>query len=162
MTNQTTPPTREQKTKKKTSSGTWGCLVLVIIFGIIGLISLSGNDSSNSSTPSSTPAPASQVEEASNAFKLASLEIGHNNPPQSLIDVFDNYLSELATKCPSETKTQIAGYIFKTQEMINERGGDITLKGAAEGINGSLPDEASGTVSCAEVAAAFVTLVAPE
>lgn len=150
-------PQPEKKPKKKTSSGTWGCLILIfIVIVIIWVIASSGTDTE---TAPSKSTPTTQTENASNSFKLASLEVGHNDPTQSLIDIFDSYLDSLEIKCPDEDETQIANYIFNTQEMINEKGGSMTLQEAAEGIDGSIPEDASGMISCAEVATAFVILV---
>lgn len=110
-------------------------------------------------TKTETTPKSSQTETTSNAFKLASLEIGHNNPPKSLVNTFDSLLKKLTKKCSEEDETQIANYIFKTKKMVNEKGGTITLLQAGNGIDKSIPEEATDVVSCAEVAAAFVVLL---
>lgn len=149
MDNQITQP------KKKSRKWLWviGGFILFII-----LISVIGGGGEKRETGPETISKSSQVADVSSAFKLASLEIEHNNPSSSLGDTFDSLLKELITKCPKEDETQIANYIFKTKKMIEEKGGTVTLLQAGNGINESIPEEAIGTISCAEVAVALVVL----
>ena len=121
--------------------------IIVLVFSLI----LSG--CSSQYTPTTT-----QPTEQSNAFKLASLEIGYNDPSQELQDKFQSILTKLKLKCPNESEDDIANYIFKTKTMIEDKGGQISLVESANAIDESLPTEAAGSVTCAEVAAAFVTL----
>ena len=133
-----------------------------ISFGLIGIFLLAIVASGCGGEPiteNKQEAQSTTEEEISNAFKLASLEIGNNNPSSSLVNTFDNLLKELTKKCPKEDETQIANYIFKTKKMINEKGRTITLLQAGNGINESIPKEATGVVNCAEIAAAFVVLL---
>lgn len=133
-----------------------------ITFGLIGIFLLAIVASGCGGEPTVENKQENQStteEEISNAFKLASLEIGHNNPSSSLVDTFDNLLKELTKKCPEENETQIANYIFKTKEMIDEKGGTITLLQTGNGINESIPEEVTGIVNCAEIAAVFVVLL---
>jgi len=132
-------------------------ITIIVILGIIVIVQ--GVSKDYSTQPQTSPTrQAVQQPEYSNAFKLASLETGHNNPNQNLISDFDSLLKQLTQKCTSETEDQIADYIYKTKTMIADKGGNITLLEAANSINDSIPDEAVGVVTCAEVAAAFVTL----
>jgi len=130
-------------------------ITIIVILGIIVIVQGVSKDYSIQTSPTKRT---TQQPEYSDAFKLASLEIGHNNPNQNLVSNFDSLLKQLAQKCTSETENQIADYIYKTQTMIEDKGGNITLLEAATSINGSIPDEAVGVVTCAEIAAAFVTL----
>ena len=117
---------------------------------IVGIVS---ND-----TTSQPKTQVTQQNDYSYAFKLAALEIGNNNPDQSLISNFKNVLKQLTTKCTTETEDQIADYIYKTKTMITDKGGSISFLEAANSINDSIPKEAIGVVKCAEIAAGFVTL----
>lgn len=133
-----------------------------IAFGLIGIFLLAIVASGCGGEPiveNQQETSSTTEEEISNAFKLASLEIGHNNPSGSLVNTFDNLLEELTKKCPEENETQIANYIFKTKKMINKKGETITLLQVGNGINESIPEEATGVVNCAEIAAAFVVLL---
>lgn len=122
---------------------------IIIMPMVIGTISSNGKE---------TSIQTEKTENVSNAFMLASLETGDNNPSKSLIDKFDNLLDNLERKCPTESETQIANYIFKAKTMIEEEGETITLLQAGNYINKSIPEEAIGTVTCAEIAAALIVL----
>ena len=105
----------------------------------------------------------SQVETTSNAFKLASLEIGHNNPPKSLIKAFDDLLGKLKKKCPQDNEVKIANYIFKGQKWVKEEGGGtVKLLDFGNALNESIPEEMAGVVNCAEISAALVVLITTE
>lgn len=96
--------------------------------------------------------------EISSAFKLASLEIGHNSPPQYLVDKFENILKSLNKKCPNETEDQIAEYVFKGKKMINDKGIAISFEEVLDGMDDSFPEYLSGSMKCSEVASMFVVL----
>jgi len=132
----------------------------VIVFFLIIIIFSLNNDvqKENGNIQNNQSQTNQQTENYSNAFKLASVEIGYNNPPEELISKFDNLLKDLIRKCSEKDENQIANYIYKTKTMIEEKGIEITFLQAGNGINGSIPEEAAGVMSCAEVASLFVVL----
>lgn len=127
-----------------------GCFLIGVVFVIILLLS-SGN------SPTS-PTPITQPKDPSPAFMLASIHIGHNSPGATTVDSFETLLNALRIQCPNESKKQIAEYLFISYENIREMT-PVTLLEVGEAINGSFPDEITYTFSCAEVAAAFTTLI---
>ncbi len=99
-----------------------------------------------------------KVKVMSTAEKLASLEIGHNSPPKDLVNKFDLLLNETASKCPENSKEEIGNFAFKIHEIIQEKGKNISFYDSLQGINGSIPKDAAGIVSCTEIGSAFITL----
>lgn len=133
-----------------------GVVVLIIIIAVAGGGEQKGTESE--STYQTT-----QIETPSEAFKLASLEIGHNNPPESSIKTFDDLLGKLEKKCPQDSENKIANYIFKGQKLIKEGGGGtVKLLDFGNALNESIPKEMTGVVNCAEMAAALVVLIIAE
>lgn len=137
-----------------------------ILLGFVGLIVLfyffinSGDNpnSNNHKVVNNNSVRQFETLNVKSAVKLASLEIGYNDPTQELVDKFQNLLNELSLKCPNESEEQLAGYIFIGRKTIEEKLGSITLFAVGNGIKESIPDEAIGIISCAEVASAFVAL----
>ena len=133
-----------------------GIIILVIVIAIAG-----GGEKKE--TESESTYQTTQTETPSEAFKLASLEIGHNNPPESLIKTFDDLLGKLKEKCPQDSENKIANYIFKGQKWIKEKGGGtVKLLGFGNALNESITEEMAGVVNCAEMTAALVVLMIAE
>ncbi|TFB08171.1 hypothetical protein E3V08_05130 [Candidatus Atribacteria bacterium MT.SAG.1] len=93
---------------------------------------------------------------------MASLEIGYNNPSASLVKTFDDLLGKLEKKCPQDSESKIADYIFKGQKWVEKEGGTITLLEFGNSLNESIPEEMIGVVNCAEIAATLVVLITTE
>lgn len=129
----------------------WGCGIIVIIF-IIGMIavSLGGSGSTQNSGSSSQKSP---------AYMLAALQIGHQNPDQEMIQEFDKRLNSLLGKCTENDKSRIGDYVVKSKQMLAEEGEYLQLSEIIDALDKSIPDSATGVVSCAEIAAGFVTLM---
>jgi len=142
--------------QEKTTKRKFGCLssLVIVIIGVIVII-IAVSIFYDSTPPNQT---SSNNSVQTDAFKLAALEIGHNSPSDSLVNTFNNLINTLEKKCPNEGKKEIANYIYKTKEMIGEKGISITFLEAGNAINGSMPEEAIGVVSCAEAASAIVVL----
>ncbi len=100
-----------------------------------------------------------QIENASEAFKLAAVETKINNPPQSLVSSFDSTLKKLAKKCPNETEKQIANYIYIGRNAIVVKGINMTFFDFASSLNESIPENNNGIIKCAEASAMFVVLI---
>lgn len=133
-----------------------GLIVLIIIIAIAG-------DREQKGTESESPYQPPQIETPSEAFKLASLEIGHNNPSESLVKTFDDLLGKLKKKCPQDSENKIANYIFKGQKLIKEGGGGtVKLLDFGNALNESISEEMAGVVNCAEMAAVLVVLINAE
>ena len=145
----------KKKPLLKQNIGCGGSILIIIIIVIVIAIFSSGGD--NKSTQ-----PTTQTETPSEAFMLASLEIGHNNPSASLVKTFDDLLGKLEEKCPQDSENEIANYIFKGQKLIKEKGGTVTLLEFGNALNESIPEEMAGVVNCAEMAAVLVVLVIDE
>ena len=96
-------------------------------------------------------------EENSNAYKLAFIEVG-GKPPQLLVNQFDSLLKTLNKKC-TEDEQKISDIIVKTQELLEKKSKKETLLDIARSINESIPEELTGSTSCAEIAGMLVTLI---
>jgi len=142
----------QSRRKKRITTGV--LFVIIIIFIVISV----GDDSTSQPKTQKQSIEQAKVINEGSAFKLASLEIGNGNPPKELIGNFQTLLNKLGSKCPNENEKQIAGYIFVGQQKIKEGLGPITLLEVGKGIDRSIPKEMAGVVTCAEIAAAFVTL----
>ena len=149
--------TEKSSDDSKAGSGWKKIAIIAVVIGVFYLLG-SGGDPSTPPTSTSSKYDQQTAEQASGAFKLASLEVGYNSPPQSLVSSFDQILTSLKGKCPKEDEDKIAGYIFTGKRLIEKQGQSITLMQVAKGIDQSLPDDLVGMMSCAEVSAAFVTL----
>ncbi len=134
-------------------------IILVIISFILMITSSLKNTPTRTQNQSNTTNIKSSSKIETPAFKLALLESGNNNPPQSLINDFDNLLNKLSIKCPTENIEAIAGYIFIAREKIQEGLGPFTLLETGNGINNSIPEEAIGISTCSEVIAMFTALM---
>lgn len=106
-----------------------------------------------------TPKAEANASEPTPAFKIASLHDGFNPPTDSTLAQFETLLTSLEKKCPNESQEEISGYIFVAQEKFVEKGVFMSYLEVAEGIDGSIPEGMDLGLSCAEVAAAFFTLV---
>jgi len=154
---------REEAEKKPLLKQNIGCggFILIIIIIIVIMVAIFSGNGEKKSTGSEVSQPTIQEEEVeSNAFMLASLEIGHNYPSESLVKTFDDLLEKLKKKCPQESEKKIANYIFKGQKLIKEGGGGtVKLLDFGNALNGSISEETIGVVSCAEMASALVVLM---
>ena len=148
--------TNEIKIKPKESIWKKWIVGSIIVLAIIIVASSGGGEKKGTEPASKSP----QVETASNAFKLASMEIGYNNPPESLVKTFDDLLEKLEKKCPQDSEVQIANYIFKGQKLIKEQGGGtVKLLDFGNALDESIPGEMAGVVNCAEIAATLIVLM---
>ena len=91
-------------------------------------------------------------------FKLATLYWG-SDPPASTVRQFDDLLRSLLRKCPDLPESRIGDVIYIVWKNLREAGSQVTLLQAAQGIDGSIPEQAAGLLDCMEVAAAWATLV---
>jgi len=145
---------KTERTGKKILLGFTAFIIFLII-----IFSFADDPDPSSYAVKRTPASAiTKTVNVKSAVKLASLETGNNNPSQTIVNKFQNLLNELSLKCPNENEEQLANYIFVGRRTIEEKLGPITLFEVGRGVKESIPDEAIGIVSCAEIAAAFVTL----
>lgn len=96
------------------------------------------------------------------AFMLASLEFETVHPSDDQVLLFQGILDSLVRKCTETSELEIANIVYKTKSMIDDRGGVISYADAGLAIDGSIPDEAAGVMSCADIAAALVTLMFPK
>ncbi len=145
------------KSKKQNSSAS--ALLLIIIILIFGIWAFSKCSGPSSDTSSNDTSSTDTSQTASTAFKLASLEIGHNDPSQDLVKQFDDILDKLEKKCPDEDRSLLGNYIFKAQTMIAEQKGEnLSMITIGNALDESIPEETAGVVSCAEIMAVFVTL----
>ena len=135
-----------------------GIVIFLIIVAAGGGCGSPSGSSTSSSSSASAISSQQTAEQASSAFKLASLEVGYNSPSSTLVNSFDQILTSLKRKCPTEDEEKIAGYIFTGKQLIEKQGQSVTLMQVAKGIDESLPDDLVGAMTCAEVSAAFVTL----
>lgn len=108
-----------------------------------------------------TPNPTLTPTQQSPAYKLAVLEKGVPNPDKLTVDVFDGALKILNRKCSEDDELRIADILVAAREQLQKRGVKMSLIQVAESVDDSIPAEASNSVSCAETAAAFVTLTSP-
>ena len=74
-----------------------------------------------------------------------------------LVSQFGRLLDSLTGKCRNG-RQGVSDIGVRAQEILKERGVDLSLLEVMKGIDGSIPQEASG-LDCADVAAAFVTLI---
>jgi len=132
-------------------------LFLIFLFAII-MGSSSSNDGDKISEHSYQNS-SNQEQIKTTSFMLASLEVGHNNPSNSLINEFDAVLNKLEIKCPNDTRSKLGDYIYIAQTNLKKYNKSFTLLQIANGINESISEESIGIVSCVEVAAAFVVLI---
>jgi hypothetical protein len=91
-------------------------------------------------TPKPTPTPSLYV-------KLAVIDTGSSNPPQSLIDEFALILDRLSEKCPRDSQEDMANYIVKAQSLLQDKGRDMTLIEITRAVNLSIPDGAESGVA---------------
>ncbi len=91
-------------------------------------------------------------------YKLAVIDAGgFVDPNDPSIDSYAALLDSLETKCEEE-RTLISDQAVRATQLLADEGVTMTALEVLQGIDGSIPDE-SGTFSCAEVAAAWITLV---
>ena len=91
------------------------------------------------------------------AEKLAALEIGETSPSSAAVAPYDEMLSKLQTKCPEESQTQIAGYLYEMKKLIlQQRGIQTTYAQDADALYNAIPSDAAGVAKCSEISAALV------
>lgn len=155
--------------KHKIISGVIGFFVIIVVLGAIGGSSTSTRSESTKTntsieTAQSNPSPEEKAKEEpvandSPAFNLAKLETNNPNPPENTIKSFDNILKSLSNKCSDKDERKIGDYIVFTQKTLKERQVSMDLLEVARRIDESYPLEAKDSLSCAEVATAFLTLM---
>ena len=95
---------------------------------------------------------------SSYSFMLASLDTGHTNPSQYLVEDFEDLLRNLKRKCPNESESNISDYIVTVRDKIIEKGINESLFQIGTAMDNSIPEEAIGTIKCAEVAATLIVM----
>lgn len=164
-----------QDWNRKTIGLAYGTLLLLssVILAVAGgnVKEAETNLKTNNSTPVAQEAvkpaensPQPQVQPAhSVGYGLAKLHAGSKGQPepdQALVIAFEQNLKNLNEKCTEDSEERIADAIVVAQKFLKEKKNvKMDLPEVADGILGSIPDEAAGSVSCAEIAATFVTLV---
>lgn len=90
--------------------------------------------------------------------KLAALDTRSNTVQSSIVRQYAQLLDHLALKC-RENRQQIADFSSKGVELLGNKRVTISHFGFLQSMKASIPDDAPpGILSCAEVAAALVTL----
>lgn len=159
---------KKQWTRKDVAAafGT-GIVISLILLAIAGGSSNSKTNNSTSGTPEtvkqSENAPQPQVQPVhSVGYGLAKLHAGSKGQPEpdeGLVKAFEDNLRVLNEKCTEDSEEKIADIIVTSQKLLKEKKNvSMDLTKVAIGIRGSIPDEATDLVSCAEIAALFVTL----
>jgi hypothetical protein len=140
-----------------------GILAAIVLFSM--LVSACGSpaqpapaNSQSGSSSGSNSSTSNLVTASSPPYaKLAALDAGSPNPPPSLIQKFETLLSSLSKKCPTDTQQLLSDYIVKSQELLKEKGVNLSLLEIADHVDNSMPGKAE-LGKCAQVFAAFVTL----
>ena len=94
-------------------------------------------------------------------YQLAVLDAGGFVPlDDPVIDTYANLLDSIDPKC-EEDRTLIGDQALTATQLLADEGISVTILEALQGMDGSIP-EGSVTLSCAEIAAAWVVLVSSQ
>lgn len=154
---------KKQWTRKDvaTAFGT-GLVISLILLGIAGGNSDPKTNNSTSDTPETVKTAENAPKPPSYGYTLAKRHAeskGQTEPDQYLVVAFEQNLKVLNEKCTEDSEVRIAAIIIDTQKLLKEKKNvSMDLPEVADGIRGSIPDQAKEQISCVEVAALFVTL----
>ena len=128
----------------------------IFVFGCV----LSAIGSATNANPSSgnvtNGSSGSSANDMSPAEKLARVETQDTNPPASIVALYDAMLTKLATKCPNDSRLQLAGYVFTMKKDIVQK---TTYLEDGDSLYHTIPNNLIGALKCDEAAAMFVTLM---
>jgi hypothetical protein len=80
-----------------------------------------------------------------------------------VVNRFDTVLTRISAKSPSDSKSLIADYIFKGQEILKKAGVKVGLLELANAFDQSMSSDAIKIkIQCREALAALVTLMSPK
>jgi hypothetical protein len=90
--------------------------------------------------------------------KLAAIEVGSRNPSPTLIEEFRVMLDRLSRKCSKDSQQNISDYIVTSQNLLKDKGRNMSLMEIASSVDKSIPDgEDMG--KCIDIFTVFVASV---
>jgi|GEM_PF-5758850 hypothetical protein len=99
--------------------------------------------------------PDSSADDSSPAEKLARIDNQDPNPSASTVALYDALLTKLSSKCPNDSREQIAGDLVEMQKDLTEQ---TTILQDGETLYDTFPAKMVGVVSCADWVATSVDL----